>query len=245
MIAATLPALTEAPAEPVPPRLFTARLLALLRIFDGCRGDIFVDARSLSGIGGHVTFNLRPPVSACPFPILDCIRDNDGLRVGLTTRSGGRAEDLPAAFVLWKLRRDFGRREGEDPARYYVLPEEQQRVGAALAGFTVLPAFLIDAGPEIVALWPLSAPLAVDKEPEHARRLLVALAERLGADVEAARDLMGTVPLAGVIRSWNGNPPDIVDLVDVAPGRRYAVEALEAALITRPTPKPHTTKGEA
>ena len=210
-----------------PVRPFTQRLLDRVRLFDGCRGGIDVDMRSLDGIG-HSVLYLTPPTGAIPLPLLDAIRDAWGARVMPVTRAAGHPQDLASAFVYWRAETRFDR---DTEWRYVVAPEAQARIREALGAFPMPPAQLVDAGPEIVALWPLDSPLAVDRDPTRAIALLVALAERLGADVEIARDLAATLPLAGVIRGdWNHT--DLVDIVDVEPARRYRVEDLEAALAT-------------
>ncbi len=209
----------------VPTRPFTARLLELLRVFDGCRGSIDIDMRSLSGIG-QSALSVRPPVAAIPFPLLDAIRDNDGTRFTPVTRAGG-LQDLAIAFVCWRPAQCFDASTGW---RYTIAPDAQERIREALAAFALPPAQLIDAGPEVVALWLLEAPLAVDRDPARALALLVGLAERLAGDVTTAQDLGALLPLCGVIRNWNHELADHVDVVDVEPGRRYPVEQLEAAL---------------
>jgi len=205
------------------PQPFTNRLLSVLQLFDRCRGAVAITSRTIHGIG-RTEFAFVPPIRGVPFPILDAIRDREGLRFAPSTQDGGRGQDLPAAFVLWRLKEDASAR------RYVVVAEEQQRVREALAGFALPPAFFIDCQHEVVALWPLTAPLAVDKDPERASALLARLAERLSGDVEVTKDPTATLPIAGAIRSWNSNPPDFVDVIEVQPEARYTVEALEEAL---------------
>jgi hypothetical protein len=210
-------------------RPYTERLLSVLRVFDGCRGDLAVETLPLGG-GVPTSLIFRPPIPAVPFNLLDAILANDGVRFGPVTRSGSQFMDLGAAYAVWRL----GNRD--EPGRCYVVPpEDHATVGAALAGFPLDPALLIDAGPEVVALWPLDRPLAVDKDPTRAVALLTRLAVRLGADMDAANDLTVLLPLCGAVRNWNRTPPDRVDLVDVAPGRTYTLDDLDTALAAADT----------
>ena len=82
-------------------------------------------------------------------------------------------------------------------------------------------------------IWHLKESLALDRdERARATGLLNRLAERLGA--EPVSDLAEvTLPLFGRQRSFN--PTDYVELIDVAPERRYSLEAFEAALETART----------
>ena len=131
--------------------------------------------------------------------------------------------------MRWRPETRFDRDTGW---RYTVTPEAQVRIREALDGFPLAPTVVVDGGHEVWAAWRLEPVLAVDRDPARARALPDALAERLGADVEAARDLAATLPLAGVIRNWNQTITDLVDIVDVEPARRYRVEDLESALAT-------------
>lgn len=225
----------DTPLVSAPLRPYTERLLSVLHVFDGCcRGDLAVETRPL-GAGVPTGLIFRPPIPAVPFNLLDAIRDIDGVRFGPVTRSGSQFADLGAAYAVWRLRSYFER-------RYQVPPEEHAKVRAALAGFPIAPALLIDAGPEVVALWPLARPMPVDKGPARAVALLTRLATRLGADADAAQDLTVSLPLCGAVRNWSKSPPDPVDVIDVAPGRTYTLDDLDAALAAGDTAGGGTTR---
>ena len=103
-----------------------------------------------------------------------------------------------------------------------------------------MPSHVIDAGPEVVAVFPLDRPIAIDQDPGRAAALLVALAERLGADVESAKDLGALVPFCGIVRGFGTVPPhrDVEIVEGVDPTRRYTIEQLEAALMPAPIEPP-------
>jgi hypothetical protein len=219
-------------------RQFSERVLALLRLFDRCRGHVLVDARTLSGIG-HEQLHVDLPVpSFLPTPVADALLDNLSLR--LSSRAvDGTPRDLPFLFAVWRLASDFSR---ETNYRHVVRPEEQARVRAALAGFSLSPAFVLDSGPEVAAVFSLTEPLALD-DPARANALLRRLAQRLDADVDSAR-VTALIPFAGPVRNWNTTDPDYVEILDVEPTARYSLAEIEAALMiptTTTTPPPTMT----
>jgi hypothetical protein len=210
--------MTTATANPAAAaRPFTARLLDVVRGFAG--HDL--DARSLHGFE-HVTGRLPDPVPALPGFLLGWLEDGHHVRVSPSPASGGL---LHVAWVYWRLGDQFDRETGW---RHRVPESDQARVRDALAGCPIAPAWLIDAGPEVVVGWPLAAPLPTDRAP--------AVLERLARRLGAAWPLPATLPLAGVIRNWNQRAPERVELVDVAPAATYTLEALERA-IAAPTTK--------
>lgn len=210
---------------------FTERLLRVLRGFDRCRELVHAEARSADGIG-RAPLLLRPPFPHVPPAVLQAVADGWGVTVRpATADASGISRDLPAAVVVWHPCPRFDRSTGW---RSVIPEEEAATIRSALAAFPLPPSFLIDGGHTVVGLWTLVAPLAVDRESARAEALYRGLAARLGGaeDVSATTPL----PLAGIIRGeWN--PGTRIELVDVAPGQTYLIEALERAL------RAPTTKG--
>jgi hypothetical protein len=219
---------TMTPPSETPARPFSARLLDVLRLFDRCRGAVVIEARSMSGIA-HEIVRLDPPMPGfIPAPLADALLDNLSLRLSVASRAiDGTPRDLPFVFAVWKLASDFNT---ETDYRHVVRPAEQARVREALDGFPLPPAFLLDAGPEVAALWPLTAPLSADDPGADA--LLTALAARLGADVV---DVTALVPLAGPVRNWNTSTPAATEICDIRPVARYTPDSIETALTAMPT----------
>jgi hypothetical protein len=227
------PPTTETPSRP-----YSARLLDVLRLFDRCRGRVLVDARTLSGIG-HEQLHVDLPVpSFLPTPVADALLDNLSLRLSVASRAiDGTPRDLPFLFCSFLRAADFSAATGY---RHRVRESEQERVRAALAGFSLSPAFVIDAGPEVVAVFPLDHPLPVG-DPSRADALLRRLAERVVGDVKAA-SVTTLIPLAGVVRNWNTTNPDYTEIIDVEPTARYSLDRVEATLmIPTTTTTPPTT----
>jgi hypothetical protein len=200
---------------------------------EDCRGAVRVDARSLTGIG-HQHFAVAPPFPRIPLSILTALEDGFSVRFGIATTTGGRVLDLGALFAIWRPRVVF---DQSTDWRNVIAAEAQTAIREALASFSLTPAFIIDAAAEVWGAWPLSTPLAVDHDPSRALTLLSRLAETLGAADEAARDLTITLPIAGHVRNFGMQPP-FVEIIDVDPPRRYALDEIEAAL----TPTTETTR---
>jgi hypothetical protein len=226
---------TETPARP-----FSARLLDVLRLYGRCPGAVVIEARSMSGIS-HEILRLDPPMPAfIPERLSDLLLEpRMSLRLAVATRAvDSSPRDLPFALAVWRLASDFDASTGY---RRRVRESERQRVREALASFPLPPAFLLDAGPEVAALWPLTAPLSADDPRTDA--LLTALAERLGADAASAR-VTATVPIGGPVRNWNSTNPDYVEIIDGTLDARYSLTEIEAALMiptTTTTPPPTMT----
>ena len=211
-------------ATVLPARAFTARLLDPLRVFDGCRGQLVITARTRLGIGLPSRWALSPPTRSIPLAILDALRDDLAVEISPATHSGGALADLAALFARWRL---ADHHTTSADWRHAVSAEDAAKVRAALDSF-VPPAFVVDAGPDVVAWWPLDRPLAVDRDPARAVALLSRLAARLGAVVPT--DLGAFLPLAGITRNWNDYPPDHVDIIDGDVAARYSIDQLERAL---------------
>jgi hypothetical protein len=180
----------------------------------------------MHGIGHTGAWIPSGPLAHLPEPVLGLLRDARGIRVPLASGSVAPL-DLPAAVVVWRPARLFSAETGW---RHAVDPAAVARIEELLDGFPLPPAFLVDGQHELVGVWPLAEPLPVDRDPGQAVQLLEALAARLGGDVEAARDVRGTIPLCGIVRNWNTTPPALVEILPGAPAATYTVAALlEAA----------------
>jgi hypothetical protein len=191
-------------------RTYVSRLAALLGLFRGCRGGLVAETRTVDGIAPPERFWF--PTAQCqaiPGPLLAALRAGDGIRIAITSAEpDGTPRDLPARIAVFRPPTVFdapARRHAVDPVAWGTI---ERRLAEAPP-----PAVVVHAGPEVVAWWPLPAPLPVDRDPAAAVERLVDLAARLGADGELARDLRATVPVAGAIRNWNRLPhPDWVDV---------------------------------
>ena len=146
-----------------------------------------------------------------------------------TSTAGGLPAELTGLAALWKVEGECTEASGW---RHRVTAAAQERIRTALASFSLPPGFLIDAGHEQWAFWPLAEPLHIpagDVAPAVA--LQEALGQRLGSHLAARQSLVATYPIAGCIRSWNNNPVDHVDVHLSAPtGTTYTIEQLQAAL---------------
>jgi hypothetical protein len=159
-----------------------------------------------------------------PWPILAALGIGDAVRIrAVSVEPDGSPRDLPALVAVFRPPTVFG-----GPAwRHAVDPAAAAAIRARLDDAPA-PAFLVSAGPEVVAWWPLATPLPVDRDPAEAVQRLVDLAARLGADVETARDLRATIPVAGPIRNWNRTSPDWVHVDALNPARRATLAELAA-----------------
>jgi hypothetical protein len=200
--------MSAATAAPVDVRPFTARLLDLVRDLAGHT----LDLRSRDGFR-HQQARLPEPVTVLPPFVLSWLEDQDHIRIVTAP------PPLRVAVAYWKLGDEFTR---ETEWRHRVPAADQARVRAALAGFPIQPAWLVTAGPEVVAGWRLAEPLPA----ADALAVFERLAQRLGA----TWPWPPTVPLAGVIRNWNETHRERVELVDVAPDQTITRAALERAL---------------
>ena len=124
---------------------------------------------------------------------------------------------------MWTLWRPATRFDKTTRWRHAVEPAAQEAIAAALMP---APSVLVDAGHEVWAGWRLQMPFDLTREADQAQAAQAALAARLGADVETAKDLDAPLPLCGVIRNWNANPPNRIEIVVAEPERRYDVEQL-------------------
>lgn len=201
---------------------YTDGLIAALRLFDGCRGTVVIDARSLHGFGQQGAHVTPPFEQGVPLPVLQLLLDGFSLRIAPATRSGQALAELPFAWALWRPATRFDRSTGH---RHAVEPDAAAAIAATLAGMP--PASLvIDAAHEVVAAWRLEHPVNLTRDADQARDLQTELAQRLHADADVARDLAAFLPLGGVVRNWNVARPDHIQIVTVLPERRYDVEQL-------------------
>lgn len=118
--------------------------------------------------------------------------------------------------------------------RHAVDAAAAEAIRETLAGFPLPPAFIVDAKREVWACWPLADPLPVDGDPAPGVALLEAMARRLGGDLNAAQNLATPYPAAGPIRNWTTNPPERIEILEVAPGQTYNLEQIQAALAPAP-----------
>ena len=213
-------------------------------------GALCVDARSLGRVG-HQAYML--PVDArgsafhaLPLALLALLEDGGWqLRVSVAVHdeAGTPPRALNALFASWVLPLEFRAPDG-GAWRWYIAPEQTARVRDALAAFPFAPSVLIDAGPEVIALWALTEPL---RDMTRARTAQRALTERLGADsdarpqpgnrpVLAADDPGVLVPLAGIVRGMGDTLPPLITLPLVEPARVYDLSDLERALAATESP---------
>jgi hypothetical protein len=195
--------MTAAPARP-----FTEQLLDLVRDFAGQT----LDNRSLHGFKRQQA-RLPEPVTVLPPFVLSWLEDQDHIRIVAAP------PPLRVAVAYWKLGDQFDLETGW---QHRVPEADQARVRAALAGFAVPPTWLVLSGPEVMAGWRLAEPLPAADAPT--------VLERLAARLGATWPLPESLPLAGVVRSWNETHREHVELLDVAPDQTITRAALERAL---------------
>jgi hypothetical protein len=213
-----------------------ARIADVLRLFDQAPGQVYVDARSLDGIG-HESTQISPPFPCgVPLPQLSLLADNWGVRLAPFACDGGRWVAAPLLVALWRPQ-ILVQTSAQGVCRV-VTPDAE---AAIAAGLRVMPppTVAVDAGHEVWAGWALETPIT---DMARAGDLLCAVAARVGADAEAfaaldkahtsaARESL-TLPLGGIIRNWNNQPPEYVRVLDVAPSRRYTLDALLSVGVT-------------
>ena len=108
---------------------------------------------------------------------------------------------MPVLAVRWRLANTFDRlpEDEESSRRYRVTAESQAAVAAALSRMPA-PSALIDAGPEVAAIWRLSEPLPA----EDAACAYMELATYAGAEhALVPRTSTFTLPIGGRIRNWD------------------------------------------
>jgi hypothetical protein len=243
------PAAPAAASAPLATPPLTEAVLTLLNaLVAGARpGVLELRARSLHGVGfleQRVPIPERGAFGYLPDAVLRLLEDGGwALTLGAATRDdSARPQDLAVVFARFRLVRTFRAGElGIDPA-------DVAAARARLAAFPVAPAVLLDGATEWVAVWPLAAPIPLDRDRARATRLQRALAERLGASTDvltlstpsrsgapalvtelAADDPAGYLPVPGGIVRECGVPAPRVRVAAIAP-HRYGLTDLEAAL---------------
>jgi hypothetical protein len=204
--------------EPTAAR-YTDRLAGALCLFNSCRGRVAIAARSLHGFGESGAL-LVAPFDHVPLPVLQLLLGGMQLRISPGTRSGQQLLELPILAVLWRPESAFSR---ETKWRHVVTAEAHAAIAETL-GAMLAPSVFVDAGPEVWAGWRLERPFDLTREADRAQAAQVALAARLGTDVETAKDLGAPLPLCGVIRNWNANPPDRIEIVVAEPTHTYTID---------------------
>lgn len=225
----TAPATADRPALS-----HTVELLEVLRLVAPVSGLVCLDCRSLTGLS-HEQPALHCPISALPTGLLDLLEKEYAIRFSPALRGSGgdgALTSLSVLAVLWKPAVIFS---AATRWRHAIAEEAQERIRQAIGACPLAPTALIDAGPEVVALWALDHTLNLrdSAERDRADRLQRRLAESLCADA-AASELGAFVPLCGPIRNW-GDPAPVVHL-DVEPKRIYRLEDLERALADATAP---------
>jgi hypothetical protein len=221
----TTPTTHPATGAEAPP--FCTVLLGLLRALARGRAPLVLEGRSLHGLGQERLYVGPDPVHI-PGQMLKKLLDAPWewrTRPG-TSWPDGRPADLTAPAVLWRPATQFN---AGTEWRHEVDASAQAQIREALAGFPLPAAYVVAAGPEVWACWPLAEPMPVDASPALALALLEALTRRLGGDLHAAQDLRVTLPLAGIVRNWNSGPAP-VEILAGAPGATYTAEQLHRAI---------------
>ena len=207
-----------------------ADLLALLNLLVRWpTGSIAIEGRTLSGIGTSSNA-LRcngTALALLPVALLELLaaRPAWGITFSAAVLDGRRPIALAAAFTTFDLVPTFA--NGPEGWRWYV---DEARVAAAdeaLAAFPIRPAVVIDGFAQLVAVWPLTAPIVAD---DRARRLLAGLAARLGGDV-LEDPLTARLPLpGGICRNVGALHVPVVRFVELEPERTVALTELDTAL---------------
>ena len=232
---------TETPA-------FTETFLQLLQLLAPGRGNLSLHIRTLHGIGVVQPLRVRPVPECLSPPLLEFLDGEFEIRSQIVTvETDASPVEMTAAAVIFRLPTKFSK---ETEWRHAVDQAAAEQIRDALAAFPLPPAYAVDGGHELAVFWPLTEPLLVNQDPAPALALLEALVTHLGADVEAARSLATTFPLAGIVRNWNNNPPERMGLLAIAPGATYTAEALLQAITpedadTRPGPGGRSRKATA
>lgn len=216
-------------AIPVTRQRYSAAIAAVLRCFES-DAHVSIESHSSAGFGHeHYLVNARalagegPPVA-----VLRTIAAGWSVRVAPFTRAASYGSpELPVLFCLWRPKTGFGHSPFDSTSghMHHVTEEAITAITTALATLPA-PSILVDAGPEVWAGWRLKAPL---RDMQAAIEALRSLAVRLGGEPPDARDATFssvTLPLAGVIRNWNQNPPESIAVTHAAADRLYDLEAL-------------------
>lgn len=216
---------TQPPAIASAP--FTTRFVHLLQALARGRAPLILEARSLHGYGRGQE-SIRPHPEHLSAGLLNWLADETWeLRAPVCTMTPDHAAiDFTVAACMWRPACRF---DAATNSKREIDAAAQETIREALASFPLQPSFITDAGPEVVAWWPLTEPLPVDRNPGPAIALLEALTRRLGGDLNSARSLATAYPLAGCIRNWI-NPPERIDILEAAPGQTYTTEELTGAL---------------
>lgn len=203
-------------------------LATIIPLLTRGRGDLRLSCRSIGGYG-HEQPSLPHGTTEIPVHLLELLSDDFEIRAEVVTRTAanGPPSDLPAAFVVWRPKHRF---DAAIEHKRIVLPEEQNRIREALARAPIPPSILIDAGHEVVGLWPLDHPADCTRDLAAVRALLASMARTLDADLAAAEGFADmSVPLAGVVRNWGATPPlTMIAVYDVG-GGPYTISALQSA----------------
>jgi hypothetical protein len=200
----------------------TESIKRLLRVFDDCKNaHAMLSARSISGISST---SLRCPLPARDVPLaaLHLLISEHSLRIAPAPKAGEAYRYLPLLWCLWRPASEFSHGTGW---RHTVTEDARAAIATALAGMPP-PSIHVEAGPEVWAGWRLIEPIDLRAQGDQAREFLRELAQRLGGDVERPQDFAVDLPVAGVVRNWNGSTPDLIEIVTVEPTRRYPITEL-------------------
>ena len=245
--AATPTASTEAPS-------LSSSVSGLLEIlFGDGGGQLVFTSRTEDGIGMQ-EFRLAELERAelergwLPIQILVALEDGWCIHVtpALKESAGPRPVQLSALFTRWML-------EPERTRHGWMIPEEMATaIAEKLKAFPLPPSALIDGANEVVPVWRLERSLDLRAGLKSALELQRRLAVALGAstkpirhittgrgaagihDVQelAAHDPRLPIPLAGVVRGWDGAPP-LVTIPVCDATCTYPLAEIERALVEK------------
>ena len=208
-------------------------------------GHLELAARTEDGIGQREIHVNSVKTGWLPPTLLELLVEGDWcVRVSPAAHTlGGLPVRLSAVYARWLI----------EPVRTYdgfeIPSEAAAAVSRSLKDFPLAPSALIDGALEVVALWRLERSLDLRGGLESALELQARLAATLGASTHpvrhvttslsaagvydmreyAAHDLRLPIPLAGVVREWDGRPP-IVEIPACDPRRIYPLAEIEQAI---------------
>lgn len=226
----------------------------------------FLNALARGAEGGVLEFHARSPMGYgyenkrltiprdgwihLPPVAIDLLEAGWGVHLGAAARQPGAGAEflsLSALFTTHMIPVDFKPAPGES-WRWRRDQAAAVDVLRRLNKFPLAPAFMLDGFKEIVALWPLVAPI---RALEDARRLQRRLAEALGAATQQvamsipslmhggghahvveypADDPLAILPWPGSIVRDLGSPPPVVIFAAIAPDHIYSTAQIEAAI---------------
>ncbi|MFA5028543.1 MAG: hypothetical protein WC713_11790 [Candidatus Methylomirabilota bacterium] len=210
---------------------YTESLLGALRSLARGQGTLTLEARDLHG-HRREELHIRANPEYLPASLTAALAEELGVTTPCVMQDGGAPVSLAGIPAVWRLQTRFSRETGW---RHTVDPDNQARIRAALAGFPLPPAYLVDGGPIVWAWWALDAPVRItDATTPQIRQVLEGLALRLGGDWQIADDLTTMLPLCGIVRNFGGpESPERVDIEPVDPTTYTLEQLMTAAKETR------------